>query len=92
VIDSFLLGTGTIRKDAVSLEWLHVGARLHLRPKGRSRIEVRAPDGRALGWLPPEDAQAVTELMDEGAVATARVRGLIPAFGRSRVQLAIEVQ
>jgi hypothetical protein len=25
-------------------------------------------------------------------VRTARVRGVIPAFGRSRVQLAIEVQ
>jgi hypothetical protein len=31
-------------------------------------------------------------LMDVGSVATARVRGLIPAFGRPRVQLAIEVQ
>jgi hypothetical protein len=92
MIESFLLGTGTTGSDPISLDGLRVGARLDLRPSGRSRVEVRAPDGRPLGWLPSDDAQMITKLIHKGAVTTARVRGLIPAFGRSRVQLAIEVQ
>ncbi|WP_159350286.1 hypothetical protein [Roseomonas harenae] len=92
MIESFLLGTGSIGWDPVSLSWLRVGACLDLCPRGRSRVEVRSPDGRPLGWLPSEDAQAITGLIHSGAVRTARVRGVIPAFGRARVQLAIEVQ
>jgi hypothetical protein len=92
MIDSFLLGAGSTGRDPMSLDAIHVGAHLDLRAQGRSRVEVRAPDGRPLGWLPSEDAQMITDLIDKGAVTTARVRGLIPAFGRSRVQLAIEVR
>lgn len=92
MIESFLLGTGATDLDPMSLDAVRVGARLDLRPSNRSRVEVHAPDGRRLGWLPSEDAQMVLHLIDTGARTSARVRGLVPAFQRSRVQLTIEVQ
>jgi hypothetical protein len=76
----------------MSLAAIRVGACLNLHPNGRRRVEVRTPDGHPLGWLPSDDAQIITGLIDGGAVTTARVRGLIPAYGRSRVQIAIEIQ
>jgi len=88
MIDSYLLGAQA--DDPMAPSWLRVGAHLDLQPKGRSQVEVRAPDGRAVGWLPPEDARTVVELMGTGTPVTARVRGVVPAFQRSRVQLAIE--
>ncbi|MBI0534133.1 hypothetical protein D9599_00900 [Roseomonas sp. KE2513] len=91
MIHSFLLYSGTTVREPMSLDTMRVGARLSLQPDGRNRVEVRTPDGHPLGWLPPEDAQMVSDLLDNGALATARVRGLIPAYGRSRVQIAIEI-
>ena len=77
---------------------MRVGARLRLRlgratriGGGRSIVEVQAEDGRALGYLPPGDAEAVADLLGTGASATARVQGLVPAFRRRRVQLLIEL-
>ncbi|MCR0981628.1 hypothetical protein [Roseomonas populi] len=92
MIQSFLLHSGTTVREPSSLDSIKIGACLDLQPNGRSRVEVRTPDGRPLGWLPPEDAQMVTDLIHHGAVTTARVMGLIPAYGRSRVQISIEVQ
>ncbi|MBP0445196.1 hypothetical protein J8J14_10430 [Roseomonas sp. SSH11] len=92
MIESFLLGAGGTGRDPLASEGLRVGALLDLHPNGRSGVEVRAQDGRPLGRLPSEDAQLVAELLGQGAIASARVRGLIPAFGRSRVQIAIEVE
>jgi hypothetical protein len=92
MIHSFLLHSGTAVREPMSLVAIRVGACLNLHPNGRSRVEVRTPDGHPLGWLPSEDARMVTGLIDDGAVATARVRGLIPAYGRSRVQIAIKIQ
>lgn len=104
MIDTYLLGASALAADdACTLDCLHVGARLDVRrgPPGPAprragppagRLEVRAPDGRALGYLPPDDTRAVAELLDAGARATARVTGLVPAFQRLRVQLEIEVE
>ncbi len=98
---TYLLGFGEPGNDAASLAWLHVGARLLLRRRPqpargacgqRSGVEVRAPDGRLLGHLPPDDADAVAAFLDAGVPATARVSALVPAFRRQRVQLAIEVE
>jgi len=98
---TYLLGAGEPGGDPASGASLQVGVRLLLRrrpqtvrPEGvaRSRVEARAPDGRLVGQLPPDDADAVAELLDAGVLATARVAALVPAFGRQRVQLAIEVE
>lgn len=104
MIDTYLLGaSGLAADDAGALGCLHVGARLDVRRGGPgqtprravgplSALEVRAPDGRALGYLPPDDSRAVAALLDAGARATARVTALVPAFRRLRVQLEIEVE
>ncbi len=98
---TYLLGVGELGDDPASLAWLHVGARLllHRRPKTgprawakRSCVEVRAPDGRLVGQLPPDDAEAVAPLLDAGVFVTARVSALVPAFRRQRVQLTVEVE
>ncbi len=98
---TYLLGLGEPGDDPASLAWLHVGARLLLRrrpetgPRAwakRSCVEVRAPDGRLVGHLPPDDAEAVAPLLDAGVFVTARVSALVPAFRRQRVQLAVEVE
>jgi hypothetical protein len=91
MIDSYLLGAGTLADNPAVLDRLCVGTRLDLRPSGRSRVEVRLPDGHTLGWLPPEDAWTVLDLMRTGASTKAHVRGLVPAFRRPRIQLAIEI-
>jgi hypothetical protein len=97
MLQSFLAGTGELA-DPRALASLQIGASLSLqrgraasRFGGRSRIEVRTPEGRALGYLPPDDEQVLASLLDAGASATVRVCGLVPAFQRSRVQLEIEV-
>lgn len=93
--DTYLLGVGEAAETAALLT-LRAGDRLELRraqvkaARGRSRIEVRWPDGRALGYLPPEDAGPVQDLLDTGVAAWARVTGLVPAFRRLRVLLRIE--
>ncbi|MFC7739283.1 HIRAN domain-containing protein [Roseomonas sp. GCM10028921] len=92
MIESFLLYSGTTVRDPMFLDAMRVGAQLNLQPYGRSRVEVRTTDGHPLGWLPSEDAQMVSDLIDKGALTRARVRGLIPTYGRSRVQIAIEIQ
>jgi hypothetical protein len=92
MIQSFLLHSGSAVREPMSLAAIRVGACLNLQPSGSSRVEVCTPDGRPLGWLPSEDAQMVTGLLDSGAVTTARVQGLIPAYGRSRVQISIEIK
>jgi hypothetical protein len=95
VTDTYLLGMGEMAEPA-ALSSLRVGARLELRrarvkaARGRGRIEVRWPDGRALGYLPPEDARPVEDLWDAGAAASVRVTALVPAFQRPRVLLRIE--
>ena len=97
MLHSFLAGTGELG-DLGALAALQVGAPLTLQrgraaPRfgGRSRIEVRTPEGRALGYLPPEDEQLLAGLLDAGTFAMVRVRGLVPAFQRPRVQLEIRV-
>lgn len=98
---TYLLGLGELGDDPASLAWLHVGARLLLRrrlktePRAwakRSCVEVRAPDGRLVGQLPPDDAEAVASLLDAGVLLTARVSALVPAFRRQRVQLTVEAE
>jgi hypothetical protein len=91
VLDSFLLGAAALADDSGALERLSAGSHLELRPKGWSRVEVLASEGHPIGLLPPEDAEVVVDLMHGGAVPTARVRALVPAFRRPRVQLSIEV-
>ncbi len=91
MIDTYLLGTGEA-SDPTALAALCAGTRLDLRPGRWRRVEARAPDGRTLGYLPPDDALAVTPLLEVGAPAVARVTAVVPAFRRARVQLAIEVE
>jgi hypothetical protein len=97
VIDTFLAGTGELA-DPAALSTLRVGARVGLRlgrpgrpGTPRHLVEVRTEDGRALGYLPPGDAETVAGLLAGGAAATARVRGLVPAFQRPRIQLVVEL-
>ena len=97
MLHSFLAGTGELG-DLGALASLRVGAPLALRRGraaarfgGRSRIEVRTPEGRALGYLPPEDEQVLTGLLETGASAMVRVRGLVPGFQRPRVHLEIKI-
>ncbi len=90
MIDTYLLGTGEAA-DPAALAALSAGARLGLRPGRWRRVEAHAPDGRTLGYLPSDDAVAVTPLLEAGAPAVARVTAVVPAFRRPRVQLAIEV-
>ena len=98
---TYLLGVAEPGGDPAPIASLHVGARLLLRRgsqtarhggTGRDRVEVRALDGRLVGHLPPDDADAIAELLDAGVFATARVSALVPAFRRQRVQLAVEVE
>jgi hypothetical protein len=97
VIGTFLAGTGELA-DPGALTSLQVGARLSLRvgrrPRlgqgGRSVVEVRAEDGRALGYLPSGDAEFVADLLGTGTSAMARVSGMVPGFQRPRVQLVVE--
>ena len=98
---TYLLGLGEPGDDPASLAWLHVGARLLLcrrtktEPRAwakRSCVEVLAPDGRLVGQLPPDDAEAVASLLDAGVFVTARVSALVPAFRRQRVQLTVEAE
>ncbi len=91
MIDTYLLGIGDAADPAAALAALSAGARLDLRPGRWRRIEACAPDGRTLGHLPPDDALAVASLLEAGAPAVARVKAVVPAFRRPRVQLAIEV-
>jgi hypothetical protein len=87
VMETYLAGIGELA-DPAALARLRVGARLDL----RRRVEVRAPDGRPLGYLPPGEAQAVAELMEAGAPAVARVTAVVPAFRRwPRVHLRVSV-
>jgi len=99
---TYLAGVGDTALGQSSLEWLRVGACLPLRcvPRtpGRrqartwhSEVEVQAPDGRALGYLPACDSEAVAAAIDAGLPATARVTALVPSRHRPRVHLAIEV-
>ena len=99
---TYLLGLGELSKDPAALFSLQVGARLRQGlglPSARGAaaagwrrlVEVRAPTGRPVGYLPPDDAWAVAGLLNKGARVTARVTALVPAFQRPRVQLAIEI-
>src|ERR671926_585383 len=79
MLHSFLAGTGELA-DLGVLASLQVGALLTIRPGraaprfgGRSRLEVRTPDGDALGYLPPEDGELLASLLDAGASAIVRV-------------------
>jgi len=100
---TYLLGLGELADDPKALASLSVGARFPLR-QGRSSarkggaadgglrgVEVCTVDGRALGYLPSDDARPVAALLGSGAPATARVTALVPAFRRLRVQLAVEI-
>jgi hypothetical protein len=95
--ETFLAGSGELADRSV-LDALRVGTRLGLRRShnrgragGQYRIEVQAPGGRACGYLPPEDTALVGGMLDAGASVTARVRGVVPAFQRPRVQLTVEI-
>ena len=100
---TYLAGLGDTVAGQSGLDWLQVGARLPLRrvppasPRRRGRtwhseVEVQAPDGRALGYLPPGDSEAVAEVIDAGLPATARVTALIPTRHRPRVHIRVEVE
>ncbi len=97
VASTYLLGTGEVG-DPAALGGLRAGTRLRLRRaraiagRGRPRVEVRSLDDRPLGYLPPEDAQLVADLLDAGGAASAHVTGLVPALMRSRVLLDIQVE
>ncbi len=97
VASTYLLGTGEMG-DPAALGGLRAGARLRLRRaraiagRAHPRVEVRSLDNRPLGYLPPEDAQSVADLLDAGRAASAHVTGLIPAFGRPRVLLDIQLE
>jgi hypothetical protein len=99
---TYLAGLGDTALGQSSLDWLRVGVRLPLRrvPRtpgrrqariGHGAVEVQAPDGRLLGFLPSHDSAAVAEAIDAGLRATARVTALVPSRHRPRVHLAIEV-
>jgi hypothetical protein len=97
---TYLLGLGELGNDPESHAWICVGSRLVLRRRPHTasgtggscqQVEVSAPDGRPLGYLPPDDACSVAQFLDTGMPAIARVSALVPAFRRQRVQLAIEV-
>jgi hypothetical protein len=100
MLDTYLLGiNGLGAGDPQAFAWLRAGTHLAIRRgepsntgEGGRRLEVCAPDGRALGYLPPEDARLVAELLEAGAAVKARVKGLVPAFWRPRVQIEIEVE
>jgi|SRR4051794_21318106 len=93
--ETFLAGSGELADPAV-LAALRIGACLDLQRSnargqagGPRRIEVRVSDGSVVGYLPSEDSQSVADLLDAGVSVTARVRGFVPAFQRSRVQLTV---
>jgi len=99
---TYLAGLGDAAAGQSGLGCLQVGARLPLRRvlpasahrqgRGwRSEVEVQAPDGRALGYLPPDDSHVVAELIDAGLPANACVTALIPTRHRPRVHLRVEV-
>ena len=97
LLETYLLGIGEMA-EAAALSSLRVGDRLPLR-RGRAgsgrgalrRVEVQGPNGRALGYLPPEDAGSVTAVLEAGAAASARITAVVPAFRRQRVLLEIQV-
>jgi hypothetical protein len=103
MIDTYLLGAASWDQTASSTPWLQAGVRLELQRSGNptvsssarsrapSRLEVRTQDGSMLGYLPPEDADEITEYMEAGASAMVFVRGVVPAFRRPRVQLVVEL-
>jgi len=99
---TYLAGLGDTALGHSSLDWLRVGTCLPLRRVPRtlgrcqvrtwhSKVEVQTPDGRALGYLPSYDSEAVAEAIDAGMPAMARVTALVPSQHRPRVHLAIEV-
>ena len=99
---TYLAGLGDTALGQGSLDWLRVGTALPLRrasgTPGRRQgrgwhgaVEVQAPDGRLLGFLPFSDNEAVADAIDAGLPATARVTALVPSRHRPRVHLAIEV-
>jgi hypothetical protein len=99
---TYIAGIGDTAVGQSNLDWLQVGVRLPLHrvaatPGGwqartwHSEVEVQAPDGRTLGYLPPYDSKPVAEMIDAGVPATARVTALVPSRHRPRVHLAIEV-
>ena len=97
MLRSFLAGTGELA-DLGVLSSLRVGAPLTIQRRraaprfgGRNRLEVHTADGHALGYLPPEDGDLLTGLLDTGASVVVHVQGLVPAFQRPRVQLEIKV-
>jgi hypothetical protein len=98
---TYLLGLGERGDDLASPAWLRVGARLLLcrgsrtGPRAgakRNCVQVRTLDGRLVGQLPPDDAEAVAPLLDAGVSVTARVSALVPAFRRQRAQLTVEFE
>jgi hypothetical protein len=91
VLDSFLTGTGECAAPA-DLNRLRAGALLALhRQAGRRRMEVWTSQGRPLGYLPAEDAEAISGLAAPEACLTAEVAAVVPAFRRPRIQLHILV-
>lgn len=93
-LESFVAGTGECA-DADDLVRLRAGTSLRLRreagPRGAPpRLVVAMPDGRPLGWLPREDAEALEAAGADPAEARVSVAALVPAYRRSRVQVEIQ--
>lgn len=54
-------------------------------------VEVRTTDGALLGYIPRVENQALSNLMDAGFPATARVRSVMPDTARPEIRLDVSV-
>jgi hypothetical protein len=94
LLHSFISGIGE-RAAPEDLAGLRIGLPLRLRraarPSRGCALEILAPSGRPLGWLPREDAAVLEALDCVPDAAAVRVSGIVPAFQRPRVQIVIEL-
>jgi hypothetical protein len=91
-LHSFITGMGE-RAAVEDLARLRIAAPLRLqrakRPSRGCSLEILTPEGQPLGWLPREDETALEMLGLDPVDLTVRVAGIVPAFQRPRVQIAI---
>ena len=86
---SFIAGTGgpDMLWDA---DAMRPGTPLQLRARrGDLLVGVETLDGRRIGRLPREDAWRLRHC--DAAAARATVTGLVPALGRTRILIQLEV-
>ena len=91
-LQSFISGLGE-KAQPEDLAQLRIGAVLRLRraprPSRGCTLEIIAPSGRSLGWLPREEEEALGPLADRVETIDVRVTGIVPAFQRPRVQIGL---